>query len=141
MAIKALTIGNQAGALRSKYPNGKITEIRGDHLVWRWEVQPTPLSPVYSIKMTYKWKKDPDVYVISPNPLALADGKTRLPHIYNQEKQHICLYFRKGYEWSSDQFLSETVVPWIAEWLYFYEIWQYTGQWTGGGIHGGNIEK
>ena len=28
-----------------------------------------------------------------------------------------------------------TIVPWIADWLYYYEVWLFTGEWEGGGIH------
>ena len=131
MANKALSVAVQAGALRKKYDDGSVTEQTGDHLIWKWKHRPTPCSPKYTIKMKYKYKKHPDVYVLDPKPLPLAKGETRLPHVYNNEKQHICLYFRKGDDWSADKLLSETVVPWIAEWLYFYEIWQYTGKWLG----------
>jgi hypothetical protein len=29
--------------------------------------------------------------------------------------------------------LAYTVVPWISEWLLYYELWLFTGEWTGGG--------
>lgn len=141
MANKVIPIAVQVGALRKKYPNGCVTEMTGDHLIWKWKLRPSPLSPEYVIKMVYKYKKDPDVYVLEPKPLLLAEGKISLPHVYSTPKQHICLYFRRGEEWTADKLLSETVVPWIAEWLCFYEIWQYTGKWQGGGIHNGKIEE
>jgi hypothetical protein len=31
--------------------------------------------------------------------------------------------------------LAMTVIPWISEWLYFYELWLVTGEWLGGGTH------
>jgi hypothetical protein len=30
---------------------------------------------------------------------------------------------------------TETIVPWISEWLMYYELWLSTGEWLGGGIH------
>ena len=32
-------------------------------------------------------------------------------------------------------FLSKTIIPWVYDWLYHYEIWVGTGEWTGGGVH------
>lgn len=141
MANKSISVAAQAGFLKSKIPESRVTEQTGDHLIWKWKLRPTPLSQEYTIRMKYRYEKHPDVYVISPKPLPLAEGETKLPHVYDQQEQHLCLYFRKGNEWTADKRLSETVVPWIAEWLYFYEIWQYTGKWLGGGIHGGKIEN
>ena len=31
--------------------------------------------------------------------------------------------------------LANTIVPWVADWLYYYEVWLFTGEWEGGGIH------
>ncbi len=138
-----LSLSIQADALR-RYPAGKIAYKKGNLLVWRWDVKPSPLSSFYTIKMVYRLGSLPKVYVISPMPLTLAKGKTSLPHVYSTEEQQICLFYNdedNGREWGPDRIIANTIVPWIAEWLYFYEIWLYTGVWTGGGIHGGKIEK
>ena len=29
--------------------------------------------------------------------------------------------------------IADTIVPWTAEWLVYYEIWLMTGEWYGGG--------
>ena len=36
-------------------------------------------------------------------------------------------------DWRPDQKISEFIIPWIAVWLYFYEVWHITGEWLGGG--------
>lgn len=46
-----------------------------------------------------------------------------------------CLYYPKAKEWSESMLIADTIVPWLAEWLFHYEIWVLTGQWEGGGIH------
>ncbi len=33
-----------------------------------------------------------------------------------------------------------TIVPWLMEWLVYYEVWLITGQWEGGGIPHGPAE-
>jgi hypothetical protein len=38
-------------------------------------------------------------------------------------------------EWRSDLHVATTIVPWLSEWLYFYEAWRVTGEWFGGGEH------
>jgi len=27
--------------------------------------------------------------------------------------------------------LHETIIPWTAEWIVFYELWKITGEWLG----------
>jgi hypothetical protein len=31
--------------------------------------------------------------------------------------------------------IAEYIVPWIAEWLLYYETWLAIGEWLGGGAH------
>jgi hypothetical protein len=28
-----------------------------------------------------------------------------------------------------------TIIPWLLEWLVYYEAWLVTGEWLGGGVH------
>jgi hypothetical protein len=36
--------------------------------------------------------------------------------------------------------IAETIIPWTSEWLYFYELWVFTGEWHGGGHAPGSDE-
>lgn len=143
MANNSLSINIQADALR-RYPTGQIACRKDGLLVWRWEVQPSCLSTKYTIKLVYRYGGTPKVWVLSPKPLALAEGQTSLPHVYSTLEQQICLFYNAGEEekeWRPDMILANTVVPWISEWLYFYELWLITGTWLGGGVHNGKVEK
>ena len=91
--------------------------------------------PKYLIKVVYQREKHPNVYVLDPKPLTLAKGETRLKHVYNTEKQHLCIYYKRAKEWDETQFIADTIIPWTSEWLLHYEIWVATGIWHGGGIH------
>ena len=31
--------------------------------------------------------------------------------------------------------IAETIIPWAAEWLFFFEGWLIDGHWAGGGTH------
>ena len=31
--------------------------------------------------------------------------------------------------------ISDTIIPWISEWLCHFEYWSITGTWCGGGKH------
>ena len=53
----------------------------------------------------------------------------RLPHVFPGD--NLCLHFPG--EWTPEKSIATTIVPWTSEWLLHYEIWVFTGKWTGGG--------
>lgn len=124
----------QANKLQLYFPDSKCS-IKQNILVWKGYLQPTHLSPKYLIKVVYQREKHPNVYVLEPKPLILAEGKSKLEHVYDTTKQHLCIYYKKAKEWNESKFIAETIIPWTSEWLFHYEIWVTTGTWHGGGIH------
>jgi hypothetical protein len=45
----------------------------------------------------------------------------------------ICVH--RPEEWAPSSFIADTIMPWISQWLRFYEVWQQTGSWEGEGSH------
>ena len=45
------------------------------------------------------------------------------------------LYLYYGDEFNLSMYISDTIVPWAVEWLFYYEVWLRTGKWQGEGIH------
>lgn len=129
-----LNLAIQAGKMMSLFPMSKIT-FDQNFLVWESFITPSPLSAEYLIKIMYARDSHPDVFVVSPK-LTLYQGQEKLPHVYDTEKQWLCIYYRRGREWRSNMAISDTVLPWTCEWLLHYEFWLGTGKWLGGGIHG-----
>lgn len=135
---KRFTITQQFEFLRHTFPESKGFLDRGNALSWTCTLQPTAISPKYRIRILCKDNGKgyvPKIFVISPQPLKLAEGHKRLPHVYNHEKQQLCLYDWRCDEWKPSFSIASTIVPWAAEWLYFYEAWVITGEWLGGGRH------
>ena len=128
---KGLSIIQQKCILAKEYPNSKVSIIGHNKIVWKYQLRPTALSSLYDVKLIFNGSI-PDVYVVKPNPLQKARGEKKLPHVYDQKKQELCLYWK---DWNKTMPLSKTIVPWIADWLFYYEIWLYTGIWEGGGLH------
>jgi hypothetical protein len=120
--------------LKKYFPDSK-SFIRNDELVWKGYLQPSELSQKYLIKIVYRRERHPDVYVLEPKPLTLAEEKTSLEHVYDTKKQHICIYYKRAKEWDETKFIADIIVPWVSEWLLHYEYWVTTGSWHGGGIH------
>jgi hypothetical protein len=124
----------QAGTLKSMFPDSSLHREGEKILIWKCSITPSSLSMTYKVKLKYI-RNCIEVYIIDPNPLKLAEGETRLPHVYSHEQQKLCLYYPKNKEWNASMFLTETIIPWTCEWLFHYEIWLGTGEWHGGGIH------
>lgn len=130
---KRLSLALQAARLRSLYPSANC-QITRNHLRWKGTLNPTPLSNNYVVKLSYSLGESPKTYVVSPQ-LSIPTGE-RLPHVYNQKNQRLCLYYPgEKSKWNPLAYLAETIVPWASEWLFYYELWLSTGEWLGGGIH------
>lgn len=49
-------------------------------------------------------------------------------HLYARDNS-LCLHFPKDKDWTPRLPLSHTIIPWIHEWLVFYELYLITGRW------------
>ena len=130
MPVKDYNPIQQRNFLNREYPNGEFRSLNG--LAWEWysTIQPTELSPSYNYKIVFRGNH-PKIYIL--DKLELAKDETKLPHVYNSARQQICLYYYR-HEWNPTIKVS-VLVPWVSEWLYYYERWVLTGTWYGGGKH------
>lgn len=114
-------------SLESNFPNGKCF-VSENSLTWIGELIPTPLSRTYEIKIEYEVFKEPKVKILSLG-LKIPNVKSEI-HMY--EDGSLCLYYNKERkEWRHCMSLATSIIPWICEWLYFYEIWLVTRKWCG----------
>jgi len=138
--------------LLKKYPNSKCRilmppssrnsgkearklGLKTQTLVWYGMLQPTEISRKYKIRVELPLKGSPKAYMEEPK--MEMRGGNKPPHIYNYEEGKMCLYLPNSKEWTTFKRLADTLIPWISEWLFFYEIWLLTGEWEGGGKHPG----
>jgi hypothetical protein len=136
MKINRKSLIIQEHTLKAVFPESTIIRHREESLTWIHSITPSPLSETYKVKLQYLKDNGVKVYVINPKPLVLAKGKSVLPHVYDSVKQQLCLYYPRKNEWNMGMLLTESIIPWISEWLFHYELWVGTGDWKGGGIHG-----
>jgi len=125
------SISKQFGNLRTKYSNFRSV-IKRNSVIVKGQFRPTSRSENYSFILEYTLNKNPKVRIISPKLVRNSRGE-KIPHMYGQK--HLCLYRPKYNEFKNSDFLSETIIPWIVLWLYYYEQWHITGKWLGGGEH------
>ena len=107
-----LTLGQQIADLSVHFPQFRFH--RGT-MSWVGHLQPTDTSPTYRIRITYRSPHAPKTWILDP-PV-----HKEAKHRYSDNT--LCLYDHRAGEWHAGMFLSETIIPWTAEWLYFYEAW------------------
>lgn len=129
-----ISIAKQYHALVSSSICPGQGELGMGRLVWEFSARPSPLSREYRLRIVYKQGGTPRVFVIDPDLTELAGGKD-LPHVYQQKPTQLCLYLPGTGEWSPEQWIFKTIVPWAVLWLFFFEDWLATGEWRGGGKH------
>jgi hypothetical protein len=122
-----LSLAQQALALRSTVCGCRCS-IRGSCLVCIADLQPSPWSRTYTVRIAYEDGNGLKVTVVNP-PLERRPGQAVLPHTYGGTD--LCLHLPE--EWRPSMLIAHTVVPWCSEWLFHYELWLATGDWTGGG--------
>lgn len=87
------------------------------------------------------WRRFPLVRVMTPKlePRFDAPEEAPLPHVYFEDNDltlsPLCLFDPEKKEWTRNDLIALTTVPWAADWLACYEGWLATGRWFGGGRH------
>jgi hypothetical protein len=132
---KKFSAAQQFEALRqSPLVLGGCGTLGGGKFHFQYYAQPTVLSRRYLIRISYRQYQRPNVIVMEPDLVVLADNR-KLPHVYRQSPPDLCLYLPNTGEWSPDKLISKTILPWSILWLYFFEDWLATDRWNGGGVH------
>lgn len=130
------TLVDQQIALMQNFPEAACY-IHRSTLTWKGSIRPSPLSRFYRVTITYKVGKRPLVTVSGEELQGL--DRPDFPHRFSIDRKNrsvnVCLHL--PHEFDSSQLISECIIPWAAEWLYFYEMWLATGAWYGGGKHPG----
>jgi hypothetical protein len=100
------------------------TRMAGNTLVCRGRIQPTPTSRVFRVEVEYAPWDDPVARVLEPDiPYN--------PEIHMYKNRNLCLFHWKEQPWERGWHVYDKFIPWLAEWLVFYELYCLTGKWHG----------
>lgn len=121
------TLAQQRLAL-ARLPVTTSVTVTRSRLRWTGDLQPTPLSATYSVRIDYTPHR-PAPKVIVLRPTLRAEDVQDLPHVYAEDR--LCLCY--PWQWDDARLIARTIVPWASEWLLHFEIWKFTGRWHGGG--------
>lgn len=135
-----ISIEGQVTSMRRDWPTFRVSRLSRQKGAARW-VGELRQFQIYRIEILYKVGYAPIVRVVSPALIRLPDNpEGSLPHVYGRASDPtLCLYDPAQGEWDETMHLSQTIVPWSADWLACYELWLMTGRWTGGGRHPNSI--
>jgi hypothetical protein len=121
-----LSMPQQHGRIRAAFP-GFTMKLRRGGATWTGTLQPRLTSPAYRLEVSYRLGHIPTVRVVKPEPVQGA------PHRYPDGS--LCLYWPKEWRWAPHEAIAETLLPWAATWLWYYELWRDTGDWLGPTSH------
>jgi hypothetical protein len=108
--------------MRGRIAGGRLTAegcIRGNALTRR-----------YRISLEYSPGAWPRAFVLDPG---LERRHPDQPVAHTSGPNEPCLFTARNRDWLPTMYLGQTVMPWLMEWLVFYEAWRATGEWQGGG--------
>jgi hypothetical protein len=129
---QGFSIHEQYAYMRQICPSFRC-KVQNGRLSCSGTVQPFPFTEKYAVRISYRIGESPKVYVDKP-ALQRRKATEAIPHTYPGDRP--CLFFPPDdSEWSSRKIIAQTIVPWLTEWLFYYEAWLSTGTWQGGGVH------
>lgn len=121
LKAKEVTLGLQLFSFKQSFLNFEFCKNEYEYY---WIGKLTPCSNTYTVKIIYKHTKSPKVFVIKPDIFKSS------PHIYKDKS--LCLYYPLDKDYINKfSIISDTIIPWTVEWLYYYEIWLESGIWWG----------
>lgn len=83
-----------------------------------------PDTSKYEVEIKYLIPQHPKVFIVDPKI-------SYNPEIHMYKGGSLCLYYPKDNSWNINCLLYNTIIPWISEWLIFYEIYKIKGEWLG----------
>jgi hypothetical protein len=147
--MQVRTIREQVRAMQRHWPDFVVAEQLRDKVVWFGSL--AGLERMYRVMIEYGlpreaapptlWRRFPVIRVLSPRlePNFDAVEEAPLPHVYFTDSDitlsPLCLFDVEAGEWSHNDLIALTTVPWAADWLACYEGWRAIGRWYGGGRH------
>lgn len=117
-------LARQKALIEKNYTYLKCKIIQGK-LTCKGTLQPNDACKEYTIKLTYEVGTQPKVKILEPQ----IEYNDEI-HLY--KSGNLCLFHSSDLVWNDDKvIIAKTIIPWISEWIIFYEIWQITGKWLG----------
>jgi hypothetical protein len=91
--------------------------------------KPTDDTDKYRVKIICESDKSPQIIILEPR-IEVTEKEGFNIHIYPNGS--LCLFYPKEFEWTNNTTVAENLIPWINEWILYYEIYKLNGgKWEG----------
>lgn len=114
----------QIWAVKARFAQFKVIKRGRYNIEFIGDLKVKDSSPIYTVSVIYRGAIYPEVKIIKPELIE------HPPHFFKQSKT-LCLYHPKNYKWSKERLIAVDILPWVAAWIYFYEIWLKKKIWYG----------
>ena len=98
-------------------------KIKNDTLICKGLIS-TEGCNTYRVRIEYRAGNFPQVYIVEPR--IIPNGEI---HIYKEGC--LCLFYPGDMRWKDSTSIAEHTIPWIYEWIIYYELYLLTGKWEG----------
>lgn len=98
------------------------------------EITPCSECDTYKIRLRLKKGGVPSARIVDP----IIEPESAI-HMYSNG--NLCLYDHREQPWKFGDNIHEKIIPWVAEWLVFDELYRLTGKWMGPEAAHGSSEK
>lgn len=101
------------------------TRIHKNVLTCRGKLKPGGCQNIYDIKIECTVGNEPKTTIVSP----IIEPSKHI-HMYNDHS--LCLHYPPDMEWTVRTAIFQYTIPWIIEWIIYYEIYLQNGNiWEG----------
>jgi hypothetical protein len=87
-------------------------------------LQPLESIEPYYIVIKHVPGSTPKVFV--KNPKIEYD-----PNIHMYKSGNLCLYYPADFSWNASTAFAHYLIPWVNEWIIYYELYKISGVWEG----------
>lgn len=87
-------------------------------------LKPLDYIEPYEIEIKVSYGFAPRVFIKNPKISYNED-------IHMYRNGNLCLYYPRDMYWDSNSSITEYTIPWINEWIIYYELYKISGIWEG----------
>jgi hypothetical protein len=114
----------QVAAMRLRFPQFRVKQKGIFDIQFIGTLHVKQEFPLYKVMVHYRGDVRPIVKILNPE---VVDNR---PH-WHPDVDEPCLYKPANYIWNKRRLIANDIVPWLAGWIYFYEVWLRRGKWLG----------
>jgi hypothetical protein len=110
-----------------------VIKAHGQYMKCSGSLHPLEYIEPYQVEIIQVAGYSPKVYI--KRPKIEYD-----PKIHMYEAGHLCLYYPQDFNWKPNSSIANYTIPWVNEWIIYYELFKISGKWEGPAAPHGIVE-